>query len=366
MKRVSISRCFFLIISLKVILAILMLTSGCSFISNGINNDIDELNKWAGQHNKEESRKEAVNVISKSSFQGRMDQTYYMCVFRKDADYWKGVIKGFETAGEQLGVRTVFEGCDEYDMNAQLRVFEKIVSKKPKGIALHPLSDEAFVEPINRAIEAGIMVTCFAADSPESNRLTLVTSDNEKEGVIAADFIAEKLGGIGEIGIIERPSQSNHVKRVKAFQKRIEELYPNLKIVARGTASGEEAKAARLAVRMIEENPDLDFIYCVAGIEGIGAGVGVKESGKPVKVFCYDADPPIIDMVKDGTIYAVIQPNVINQGYWSLLCLYVAANNLTDPISDWKEAGKSPLPAMIDNGLDIVTKENGDYFYVEE
>ena len=146
--------------------------------------------------------------------------------------------------------------------------------------------------------------------------------------------------------------------------KRLEEEYPSLKVVARGTAKGDEAKAARLAVKMIEENPGLDFIYCVAGIEGMGAGAGVKEAGSNVKVFTYDADPPVIDMVKEGTIYAVIQPNVINQGYWSLLSLYIAAHNLLDPISDWKVAGKSPLPAMIDNGMDIVTKENGDYFYV--
>lgn len=116
---------------------------------------------------------------------------------------------------------------------------------------------------------------------------------------------------------------------------------------------------------MISMHPNLAFIYCVAGIEGRGAGVGVKESGKPVKVFCYDADPPVIDMVKDGTIFAVIHPNTLNQGYWSMMALFVESNNLIDPISDWKVEGKSPMPPLIDNGYDIVTKENGDYFYVK-
>ena len=134
------------------------------------------------------------------------------------------------------------------------------------------------------------MVTTFAADSPDSNRLTWVTSDNVKEGIFGADYIAEILNGEGQIGIIERPSQSNHVKRVEAFMRRLEEAYPNLKVVARGTANGDEAMAARLAVKMIEENPDLDFIYCVAGIEGMGAGAGVKEAGSDVKVFTHDAD----------------------------------------------------------------------------
>ena len=283
---------------------------------------------------------------------------------RKTHIIGKGVKQGFDLAGRQLGVRTLFEGSEEYDVNAQLKVFEKVVAKKPKGIAVHPICADSFVEPINDAIEKGIMVTTFVADSPESKRLTWVTSDNVKEGIYAADFIAEVLGGEGEIGIIERPSQSNHAKKggglyAEGLRKhtRISRWLPG------GTADGDEAKAARLAVKMIEENPGLDFIYCVAGIVGMGAGAGVKEAGSNVKVFTYDADPPVIDMVKEGTIYAVIQPNVINQGYWSLLSLYIAAHNSLDPISDWKVAGKSPLPAMIDNGMDIV-KENGDYFYV--
>ena len=301
----------------------------------------------------------------KHAFVGTKDQAYFMCVFKQNTPYWKGVFKGFQAAGDQLGVRTAFAGCDEYDINAQLRVFEQIVAKKPKGIAVHPITPESFKEPINKAIAAGIKVTCFAADSPESKRLTLVTSDNVKEGRYAADYIGNKLGGHGEIGIIERPNQTNHEKRVSSFLQRIEEEYKDIKVVARVSASGDEEKAAEAATKMIAENPGLSSIFCVAGIEGMGAGAAVKESGKPVKVFCFDADPSVIDMIKDGTIYAAIQPNTVNQGYWSMMCLFVAANNLIDPVSDWKQADKSPLPAMIDNGFDIVTKENCDFFLIK-
>lgn len=305
------------------------------------------------------------DVFGKQAFVGSKDQAYFMCVFVQKAEYWKGVWKGFKAAGDQLGVRTVYAGCDGYDPVAQVKAFEQIVAKKPKGIALSPITAEDFKEPINKAVEAGIQVTCFASDSPDSKRLTLITSDNEKEGSFAADYLADKLGGKGEIGIIERPNQTNHAKRVKAFMKTLEEKYPGMKVVARETADGDDTKAARVALNMIKEHPDLDLIFCVAGIEGVGAATGVKESGKAVKVFCYDADPQIIDMIKDGTIYAAIHPNAVNQGYWSMMSLYVAVNSLIDPVSDWKAAGKSPLPAVIDNGFDVVTKENSDYFYVK-
>lgn len=303
--------------------------------------------------------------VSGAAFSGTKDQAYFMCVFVKGTAYWKGVYKGFKTAGNQLGVRTEFVGCDEYDANAQLKVFDQIVAKKPKGIALSPISPDIFKEPINKAIAAGIKVTTFASDSPDSKRLTVITTDDITQGRLAADYIAQKTGERGTIGIIERPNQTNHAMRVKAFMDRLKEKYPGMKVVSRATADGDEAKAARAAIAMIREHPDLSLIYCVAGIEGIGAGVGVKESGKPVKVFCYDVDPQIIDMIKDGTIFASFQPNTVNMGYWSMLCLYTAANNLIDPANDWKSANKSPLPTTIDNGIDVVTKENCDYFDIK-
>ena len=67
------------------------------------------------------------------AFVGTMDETYYMVVFKKDTYYWEGVKKGFDLAGAQLGVRTVFEGSEEYDTNAQL-VFEKVVAKSPRAL----------------------------------------------------------------------------------------------------------------------------------------------------------------------------------------------------------------------------------------
>ena len=112
--------------------------------------------------NRRESLKEDNNSQeneSKPAFVGTVDDTYYMVVFKKDAYYWEGVKKGFDLAGAQLGVRTVFEGSEEYDINAQLKVFEKVAARKPKGIAVHPICADSFVKPINDAIEKGIMVT---------------------------------------------------------------------------------------------------------------------------------------------------------------------------------------------------------------
>src|SRR5512143_1246933 len=105
-----------------------------------------------------------------AKFQGSSDETYYMCVFVSGVDYWFSVYETMKDAGRQLGVKTVYSGTPEYDVNKQLAVFEQIIAKKPKGIFLSPMNSDAFVDPINRAVAQGIAVVTFASDSPNSLR----------------------------------------------------------------------------------------------------------------------------------------------------------------------------------------------------
>ncbi len=46
-------------------------------------------------------------------------------------------------------------------------------------------------------------------------RVSYITSDNTREGIYAADKIAEKLGGKGEYAVLENPGQDNHDKRMR-------------------------------------------------------------------------------------------------------------------------------------------------------
>ena len=129
-----------------------------------------------------------------SAFTSDPSETYYMCVMVSGVEYWFPVYEMMKQCAQQLGVKTVYTGTPEYDVNKQLAVFEQILAKKPAGILLHPMNPDAFIEPINRAAEMGIPVVTFAADSPNSKRVSYITSDNFREGAFAADTIAKELG----------------------------------------------------------------------------------------------------------------------------------------------------------------------------
>jgi len=301
----------------------------------------------------------------KSPFIGDPGETYYMCVMVSGVEYWFPVYEMFKQAGQQLGVKTVYTGTPEYDVNKQLAVFEQILAKKPAGIFLHPMNPDPFIEPINRAYEMGIPVVTFAADSPKSKRVSYITSDNVREGYFAADTLAKELGGKGEVAVLENPGQDNHDLRVKSFIKRIETNWPDIKVVSRAASNQDANKAYQATLTMAQAHPNIEAMFMPEATSGMGAAQAAKELGGKIKVLCCDVNAKVLDMIKADELYGALNPNQGVQGYFGMIMLYLAKHSdMIDPMNDYKRADFNPMSIpYVDNGLAIVTKENADDFY---
>ncbi|HVP17562.1 MAG TPA: substrate-binding domain-containing protein, partial [Spirochaetia bacterium] len=304
----------------------------------------------------------------KSVFQGNPKEVYYMVMMVSGVEYWVGVYEGFKLAAAQLGVDTVYTGTPEYDINKELAVFNQVMTKNPAGILVHPMEPDSFIDPINDAIAKGVPVMTFAADSPKSNRIGYITSDNVKEGYTAADAICKAIGGKGEVMVTENPGQLNHEVRVRSFKERIEKNWPGVKVVA-AVATNQNMDKANNGVRTaVQAHPNIRGVFTPEASSGLGAAQAALDLSKgAIKVMCCDINESVLDMIQKGDMFGAIQPNVVMQGYFGMLALYAARHNLIDPMNGWKEMGKPwgiYIP-FIDNGLDIVNKDNAKYFYTK-
>jgi len=300
-----------------------------------------------------------------SPFKGDPSETYYMCVMVSGVEYWFPVYEMFKQAGHQLGVKTVYTGTPEYDVNKQLAVFEQILAKKPAGIFLHPMNPDPFIEPINRAYDMGIPVVTFAADSPNSKRVSYITSDNVREGYFAADKVGELLGGKGEVATLQNPGQDNHDLRVKSFTKRIETKWPGIKVVASAASNQDANKAYQATLTMAQAHPQLGAIFMPEASSAMGAAQAAKELGGKIKILCTDVNQKVLDMIKEGDIWGALNPDQGVQGYFGMLFLYLAKHSdMIDPMNDYKRKGYNPMQIpYCDNGLHLVNKDNADDFY---
>ena len=301
----------------------------------------------------------------KSPFQGSEDEVYYMVPFVSGVEYWFPVYEMFKQAGQQLGVKTKYLGTPEYDINKHLAVFEQVLARKPAGIFIAPMNPDPFIEPINRAYEMGVPVVTFAADSPNSKRVSFITSDNNREAIFAADTLAKELGEKGEVAVLENPGQDNHDRRTKGFVARIEEKYPNVKVVGRAASLQDPNKAYQAVLTIAQAHPNVGAVFTPEASSAMGAAQAAKELGGKIKVLCCDVNAKVLDMIKEGTMWGALNPNQGVQGYFGMLFLYLAAHpEMIDPMNDHKRAGYNPMQIpYCDNGLALVTKENADDFY---
>lgn len=306
--------------------------------------------------------------LPKSPLMGDSSEEYYMVTFLSGMEYWKDCYRGFEDAGKLYGVKTVYTGSTQYDVNQEVTALEQVIAKKPAGIAVSCMNPDAFEAPIKKAMDKGIPVVTFDADSPKSGRYSFLATGNEYAGSVAAKALAEQIGPSGgQVVIITLPAQLNHEQRVAGFKKALESEYSNLKLVQVGNGKHDQTEAARVLAGMLQANPDIKGVFCTDAISGVGAATAVKEADKvgQVKIVSFDTDKGTLDAIKAGVISASIAQGTYIMGYQSMNFLYHIKHNLINPVEGWKEKGISPLPPFVDTGVTIVTKENVDAFYAK-
>jgi len=304
-----------------------------------------------------------------TAYVGSPDETYYMVTFLSGHPFWIGCRKGMEAAAEQLGVTVKYGGDPEYDVTKAVAAFEQIVATKPDGVLLTAISPEPFVEAINNATEAGVPVITFDTDSPKSNRLSYVSTDNYYLGQFLAKFMAEKLmfGEGGVVGISGRPAQLNIRQRMDGFQAQVAADYPEIKIADVVDNGGDLEKSTAATSAMLAANPDINYIFAADGIAATGAVQATEEAGRTdIKIMTVDSTSDILDLIRAGKLYGTVAQNTFNMGYWAMMQMYAYKHGLVDPFNNWEAEGLSPLPPYINSGVDIVTKDNVDAFVVPE
>ncbi|HUU91340.1 MAG TPA: substrate-binding domain-containing protein, partial [Phycisphaerae bacterium] len=108
--------------------------------------------------------------------------------------YWEGVREGMEGAAAAANVKALFHGPPEASIEEQLKIIEDLMTQGYDGIGISPNDPSAVKEVIKRAMDKGIAVVTFDSDSPDSNRLLYIGTDNREAGRVGGRRMIEILG----------------------------------------------------------------------------------------------------------------------------------------------------------------------------
>lgn len=291
-------------------------------------------------------------------------QTYYMITFVSGIDYWKDCYRGMQDAAEFLGVEAIYTGTEQNDITAEVRVFEEVAGQQPAGILATIINPDAFVAPINTAIEGGVHVVTFDADSPLSKRYSFVGTGNYYAGVVAARWIAPLIGS-GKVAISSVTAQLNHVQRRQGFIDTLASEYPDV-VTSDDLIIDDQNNstiAAQQMAAILQANPDIKGIFATDALGAVGVGQAVREAGlTDIKIIGFDYDEGTLDLIDSGQLSATLAQGTWQMGFWGMLFLYMVKNGMIKSVSDWAAAGISPLPPNVDTGVVVITAENSQYW----
>jgi len=232
--------------------------------------------------------------------------------------FWQAVKQGAVDEATKEGATVNFMGPDtESNVDQQLNMLTAELSKKPAALCFAALDSKAASPILQQYKDAKIPVIAFDSGVDSDIPLTTVATDNVAAAALAADKMAEKLGGSGKVGVIIHDQTSRTgIDRSNGFVNRMKEKYPNIQIIGPQYGGGDQLKSADLAKAMLTANPDMKGFF--GGNEGSIIGVlnAVKELNlnNKLTVIGYDSGQAQIDAIKAGVEYGAVQQNPVGIG----------------------------------------------------
>lgn len=295
------------------------------------------------------------------------DEEYVFVAYVTSIPYWKDGLRGWNAAGEQLGVKTSFAGPVEFDAQAQARVISECVAKKVAGILVSPADPNVIVEACERAMKAGIpVVLSNCVVNSEDAYYAFLGSDNYNVGVVGGTKAAEILNGKGKVAILTMPGVLVHEERKTGYLETFAK-YPGIEVVAIADTKADPSVGLEKAAGIIQANPDLDLIVGTDSVGGASAARAVLEAGKKGKIHIIgmDRDVDILNFIKDGTVDASLASESFITKFMALHYLYWIKHDMMKPVTantSWRDANVPPVPRVTDTGTMVIDKNNVDLF----
>ncbi len=222
---------------------------------------------------------------------------------------------------------------------------EDLIQKKVAVIIINPTDSDAIVPTVKKINAAGIPVITVDRGANGGAVAAHIASDNVAGGKIAAEYVAGRLKGKGNVVMLEGIAGTSAARdRGKGFRDGLQK-FPGIKIIASQTADFDRAKGLSVMENVLQAQPKIDAVFAQNDEMALGAVQAIEAANRQKQTFVvgFDATADALVAVKAGKMAATIaqQPKVMGQ-----LAVQTAAN-----IMNKKKVAKfTPVP------LKLITK----------
>jgi len=246
--------------------------------------------------------------------------------------FWQAVKAGADKAAAEFGVEVTFEGPDnETQVDRQIDMLAAALAKKPTAIGFAALDSQAAIPLLRQAQSENIQVIAFDSGVDSDIPVATASTDNVAAAALAADKMAELIGGLGKVALVVHDQTSRTgVDRRDGFVNQVEKQYPDIEIVDIQYGAGDQLQSTEIAKAILTANPDLKGMFGANEGSAIGVVNAVTELGRnDVVVIGYDSGAAQKAAIKDGKMAGAITQNPVGIGYESVKAAVAAAKGET-------------------------------------
>src|SRR5918997_2814252 len=288
--------------------------------------------------------------------------------------YFAATTKGQAEAAAELGnVKVSTDGPTEANIDDQITFIDNYITQGVNGI-LFAANDPVAIAPVlKKALEAGIHVVGYDANSePDAREWFVNQAEFNGIGKAMIDAMAQEIGEDGAFAIVTStfttPNQARWIAEMQAYQAA---CHPNMKWLETVEAQEDNNLSFNQATTLINKHGDqLKGIFGMTSVATPASAEAVTQAGQCGKIAVVGLATPnaMKPYVASDCVKSVVLWNPVDLGYAAVHVIRAVADGKLKPGATEVEAGKLGKLKVV-NGSEILLgppfvygKDNIDLF----
>jgi ribose transport system substrate-binding protein len=223
------------------------------------------------------------------------------------------LVKGAEEAAAAKGWQySHLEPDRETNSADQVAKVQDSIQKGVKAISICAVNDEALIQAVRRANDAGVPIFVHNSITPVPvGKVEAYIGYDEREGgrkcgQKAVELLKAKYGGVakGKVAILEGTAGTHTDQRAGGFKEALEGT--PIQVVASQSANWLRKEGADRTTEFLQKYPDLDLVFGCSDAMAQGASQAARQAGKRIFTVGLDGNPDALEDVKKGSLTATL------------------------------------------------------------
>lgn len=245
---------------------------------------------------------------------------------------------------------------------AQVSNVEDLMIRYLDALVILPYNPATLQSVISEAYEEGIYTVVVDRELETPAQNVFIAGDNPGLGEQAARYIAEELGGEGNLLVLEGPPIPINSQRVGAFN-RVMENYPNINILASQTTDWNPQQALSVTEDLLGSNPQVDAIWAGDDDVLVAALQAIDENARDdiQLIVGGGGSQRVIEMIREG--HPMVKGTVTYPPNMIASAMALAVHGVKgEHLGDMYHG----VPSRVILAADLITADNAEAYYAPD